>query len=252
MENQLSERQQAEEQYHDNKYKNDILVTPNMKEGSAYKFFRQLKGNVKNLKILDYGCGNGWLSIDLVREGAAEVYGIDISKELIGKACELAEAKGLEEKIHFIKMPGENLTFSDNSFDLILGSAILHHTELDRAVKNLYRVLKPGGRAIFIEPMNQNIFLRIWRVVTPWRRSPAEKALVNNDLKFVRNVFPNSKYHFFKFTSILSTGLGIVFTSNKFLSVIDDFFERIDNKLLKLFPSLGKYYAIVVLELIKD
>jgi SAM-dependent methyltransferase len=135
---------------------------------------------------------------------------------------------------------------------LILGSAILHHTELDRAVKNLYRVLKPGGRAIFIEPMNQNIFLRIWRVVTPWRRSPAEKALVNNDLKFVRNVFPNSKYHFFKFTSILSTGLGIVFTSNKFLSVIDDFFERIDNKLLKLFPSLGKYYAIVVLELIKD
>jgi ubiquinone/menaquinone biosynthesis C-methylase UbiE len=252
MENSLSERQRSEEMYHDSKYRSDIPVSPNMKEASAFKLFRQLKGNVRNLTILDYGCGNGWLSIDLVKEGAAEVYGIDISKELIGKACELAADKGMKEKIHFIKMPGENLTFSDNFFDLILGSAILHHTELDRAIKNLFRVLKPGGRAIFIEPLNQNIFLRIWRVVTPWRRSTSEKALLNNDLNFIRDVFPNSKYRFFKLISIFSTGLVIAFPNNKLLSVIDNFLEGIDSKLLEAFPSLGRYCAIVVLELTKD
>lgn len=144
MENQLSKRQRAEEQYHDSKYRNNVLAAPQMKEESAYSLFRQLKGDVKSLKVLDYGCGNGWLSIDLVRAGAAEVCGIDISKELIEIARNLAETKGLSEKIHFEKMPGENITFPDNSFDLILGSAILHHTEIERAITNIFRVLKLG------------------------------------------------------------------------------------------------------------
>jgi ubiquinone/menaquinone biosynthesis C-methylase UbiE len=149
-------------------------------------------------------------------------------------------------------MPGENLTFSDNYFDLCLGSAILHHTDLNLAIKNIYRVLKPGGRAIFIEPLNQNLFLKCWRKLTPWRRSPAEKALINDDLKFIRELFPNAKFHFFTFSSILTEGVMIIFPNNRFVSSINRLLERFDNKLLNLFPSLGKYCAIVVLEINKD
>ena len=252
MGNLLLERQRIEENYHDKKYGGKIIKHPNAREIDAYRFFKELRRDVAGLKILDFGSGNGWLSIDVSKEGAAEVYGIDISKELIEKANQLAEAKGFSKTVHFIKMPGENLTFSDNCFDLCLGSAILHHTDLNLAVKNIYRVLKPGGRAIFIEPLNQNLFLKCWRKLTPWRRSPAEKALINDDLKFIRELFPNAKFHFFTFSSILTEGVMIIFPNNRFVSSINRLLERFDNKLLNLFPSLGKYCAIVVLEINKD
>ena len=252
MKNSLSERQRIEENYHDRKYKDDILENSSSQGGSAYKFYRELRGNVNGLKILDYGCGNGWLSMDLIKEGATEVYGIDISKELIEKANKFAEVKGLSKNINFKKMPGENLTFPDNFFDLILGSAILHHTDISLAIKNIYRVLKPGGRALFIEPLNQNIFLRIWRKLTPWRRSPAEKALVSKDLKFIQDVFPDAKYHFFKFFSIFSKGLTVLLPKNKTLIYANVLLERFDKNLLKLFPFCGKYYAVIVMELNKN
>lgn len=252
MGNPLLERQRIEESYHDKKYRNNISKNIGMMGSSAYKFFRKLRNDVTNLRVLDFGCGDGWLSIDTCKEGAAEVFGIDISKELIEKANSLAGEKGLSNKVYFLKMPGENLTFLGNYFDLCLGSAILHHTDLNLAIKNIFRVLKPGGRAIFIEPLNQNIFLKRWRKLTPWRRSPVEKALVNDDLELIREIFPNAKFYFFKLISIFTGGLFIIFPNNKFLFYLNDLFESFDSKLLKLYPSLGKYCAIAVLELIKE
>lgn len=247
----LSDRQKQEESYHDLKYKNYVDEGPN-REMKAYSYFRKFRKNVKNLRILDYGCGNGWLSIDLAKGGAAEVYGIDISKELIEKANQSAEEKGLANKVHFYKMPAENLTFSNDFFDLCLGSAILHHTELNASISNIRRVLKPGGKAIFLEPMNQNIFLRVWRKLTPWRRSPTEKALVNNDLKFIATCFPEAKFQFFVFSSIITEGFLLAFPKNKLIRSLNTIFESLDEKLLKRFPSLGMYCAIVVLELKKE
>ena len=252
MENQLSERQRIEEAYHDNKYKHDDMsdaaVGP---EGSYYKFFWELIGDVNNLKVLDFGCGNGWVSIRFAKAGA-EVWGIDISGVLIEKANEWAKNEGLSTKCRFKKMSGENLTFQDNSFDLILGSAILHHTDLTLAIKSIFRVLKPEGRAIFVEPLNQNILLRIWRRATPWRRSPTERALTNKDLKFIKSVFPKTKYHFFSFSAILTEGLIVFSPENKLFIFLNDLLEKLDSYLLRLFPFLGKYSAVVVLELKKS
>jgi len=247
----LSERQQIEEFYHDSKYKTHARKA-NYRETSAAIFFRKYREEVRNLRILDYGCGDGWISIDLVNKGAAEVYGIDISKELVERASQSAINNKMAGKVHFIKMPGENMDFSDSYFDLCFGSAILHHTDLDLAIKNICRVLKTGGKAIFIEPMNQNIFLRIWRKLTPWRRSPTEKALVYNDLIFIQRVFPNAKFYYFIFLSILTEGLLLMFPNSKFALYLNKIFDKIDNKLLRRFPTLGKYCAIVVLELPKD
>ena len=149
-------------------------------------------------------------------------------------------------------MACENLTFEENFFDLIMGSAVLHHTDLNPAIKNIFRVLKPGGKAIFIEPLNQNIFLKSWRKVTPWRRSPAEKALVNADLKIIQELFPKARFHFFKLFSIVTQGLIIIFPHNKFLNYMDEVLEGLDDSLLRLFPFSGKYCAVVVIELIKN
>ncbi len=252
MGNKLLNRQSIEENYHDQKYKDNILKAVGMSESNPYKYFTKLRGNVTDLKILDFGCGEGWLGIDTAKEGAAEVFGIDISQELIERANLLAKEKRLSNKVYFFRMPGENLTFLDDYFDLCLGCAILHHTDINLAIKNIIRVLKPGGSAIFIEPLNQNILLKIWRKVTPWRRSRMEKALVNDDLKLIGEFFPNARFYFFNLTSILTRGLMIAFPNNNFLTFINRMLERFDTKLLILFPWLGKYCGIVVLELIKD
>ena len=249
--NKVLERQKIEEKYHNKKYK--ILKTRRpspKKENSAYVFYRKLRGDISKLNILDFGCGNGWVSIDLAKSGA-QVWGIDISEESIKKARKWAENENLSNKIKFEKMPGENIKYNDNFFDLVLGSAILHHTEIKLAVKEIFRVLKPGGKALFIEPMNQNVFLKIWRKLTPWRRSPMEKALTYKDIMFIRDIFPKINSYFFGFLSIFTSGLIIIFRSNPFLVYVHVCAEKIDDMLLKAIPFLGKYCSVVVLELSK-
>lgn len=249
---QLSERQRIEQEYHDAKYNGNLIQTDyNFREEIYYRFFWEQIGDVSGLKILDFGCGNGWVSIQLAKKGAKKVYGIDISGELIKKGNMWVENEGFSSKIDLKKMPGEKLVFPGEFFDLILGSAILHHTEIELALKSIFRVLKPEGRGIFIEPLNQNIFLRIWRLLTPWRRSPTEKALTNKDLNLIQSIFPNSKLNYFLFTSIFSEGLTLLFPKCKTLIYFNILLEKIDNRLLKALPFWGKYCAVVVLELKK-
>lgn len=248
----LSDRQRIEERYHDEKFRGSHISQSSGRHGDRfYEFFWEQLEDVAGLDILDFGCGDGWVSVKLAREGAKKVCGIDISSELIAKGRNWIEREGLASKISFEKMAGENLTFPDNSFDLVLGSAVLHHTDMDLAIRGIRRVLKPGARGLFIEPMNQNIFLKIWRKLTPWRRSPAEKALTNADLNFIKKVFPGAKFHFFGFIAIFSKGLIICSKKSKILHYFDNIFESIDHYLINVFPFLGKYCAVVVLELKK-
>ena len=251
MSTELFKRQKSEENYHNQKFKS-LKTIKNAKraESKAYKFYSQLKRDVKGMKTLDFGCGNGWISIDLAKSGAL-VWGIDISEELIRYANNWAEKENLSDKIKFKKMTGEDLNFDDNFFDLVLGSAILHHTEIKLSLMQIFRVLKPGGRALFIEPMNQNIFLKTWRKLTPWRRSPTERALTHKDIMFIREVFPKMKPHYFGFISIFTSGLNIIFGKNKIFEFANIWAEKFDEIILKTFPFLGKYCSVVVLELEK-
>ncbi len=244
----LSERQEAEKAYHDGKYRNKSADKQVSQLDAAYGFYWKIIGDVKGFKILDYGCGNGWLSVQLAKTGA-EVCGIDISSALIKKANELKAKHGLSDGISFHEMPAENLTFPDAYFDVIAGSAVLHHTELDAALRNIARVLKPGGRAVFIEPMNRNPLLKIWRALTPWRRSSTERALGATELRLIKDAFPNVRFHFFDFSTIIAHGLLTIAPKNKMLLSLKRLLDRADTVILKTVPRLGKYCAVVVLEL---
>jgi 2-polyprenyl-3-methyl-5-hydroxy-6-metoxy-1,4-benzoquinol methylase len=248
---QTSYREKKEEEYHNLLHKEGIVIKGHLDAGekSYYKFFYNLIGNIYSQRILEIGCGQGWLSMKLAKEGAI-IHGIDISGETIKTANSDAERQGIQNAM-FSKMSIEDLKFEENIFDIVIGSAILHHTDIHRSIENIHKVLKPGGRAIFVEPLNENIVLKIWRMLTPWRRSPTEKALLKNDLEYMRAVFPSAIFYYFGFISILSAGLLIYFRNSTLIQKVNKIMEKLDGWLIKNFPFLGPYSAVAVIELKK-
>jgi 2-polyprenyl-3-methyl-5-hydroxy-6-metoxy-1,4-benzoquinol methylase len=247
----LTLRQQTEKDFHNRKFSGGNTPSGDYRVNSeVYNFYWGLVGNVEHLKVLDLGCGNGWLSILLAKSGA-RVWGIDISDELVKIATRAAESERLSEKVTFKEMSCENMAFDDESFDLIIGSSVLHHTELSESIKGIKRTLKPGGRAIFMEPLNENIFLKLWRRLTPWRRSPTERALVKSDLKDILEAFPKADCRFFVLTAIFTEGLLILSPKSRLLNSVNTLMQRLDRLLLKAFPPLNHYCAVVVFNLVK-
>ncbi len=114
-------------------------------------------GLISNLNVLELGCGTGYFTKELVKTEAT-IYAIDISPELI----ENAKTKIKSNNINFILGNACSLPFNDTTFDIILGSSVLHHLDINSAVKEIYRVLKKGGRIRFTEPnmLNPQIALQ--------------------------------------------------------------------------------------------
>lgn len=247
----IMHRQQIERDYHNNKYKSDVAPSTLNLVNNAYAFYQSIIDRFTIGRILDFGCGDGWVSINLARQGH-DVYGIDISIELVNKARKWAMELGLSQKTHFEEMAGENLVFQDNFFDTVVGSAVLHHTDFEMALSSIYRVLKPGGTGLFIEPMNNNILLKVWRILSPWRRSPTEKALTVNELNMIKNIFPAARLNYFIFTSMLTKGLMTIFPNINLFNKLNIMMENFDDILIRRFPGLGKSCAVVVIELVKD
>lgn len=97
----------------------------------------------RNLKILDVGCGSGFFTILLSKQGH-DVIGTDLTPDMIEKSRELAKEEQVECKFEI--MDAENLKFQDQTFDVVI-SRNLTWTLPDaaRAYEEWYRVLKKGG-----------------------------------------------------------------------------------------------------------
>lgn len=100
-------------------------------------------------------------------------------------------------------MDANNLTFEDNTFDIVFGGAILHHLDIEKSIGHIHRVLKPGGKIVFIEPLNMNPFYKIYRKLNPQERTPDEHALVSSDFKIIKNKFTFDHY-FMDFFSVIT------------------------------------------------
>lgn len=141
--------------------------------------------DVAGMKILDLGCGHGEGSLALLMRGAS-VAGIDISQNYIDDAILTAKNAGFSnQNFNFSVMDAHALTFDDETFDLVIGSGILHHLDLGVSLGEINRVLKKGGRALFKEPLAANPLLKIFRIITPKARTVDEKPLTSADLGLI-------------------------------------------------------------------
>ncbi len=107
-------------------------------------------GDLRDQRILDLGCGTGFLSSLLAANGAM-VDAVDVSEKSIEIARWRAEISGVADRIQFHCRPAESLGVADASFDGACGLFVLHHLDLSLAAPELGRVLRPGARAAFIE-----------------------------------------------------------------------------------------------------
>jgi ubiquinone/menaquinone biosynthesis C-methylase UbiE len=99
---------------------------------------------------LEIGSGTGYFSLNLVQLGVIErLTATDISPGMLKQLASTAEALGLEH-VATVETEAEVLPFEDESFDLVLGHAVLHHIpDLDKAFAEFRRVLRPGGMIAF-------------------------------------------------------------------------------------------------------
>jgi len=99
---------------------------------------------------LEIGSGTGYFSLNLVQLGVIKrLTATDISPGMLERLAGTAEALGLED-VTTVVTEAEVLPFEDESFDLVLGHAVLHHIpDLDKAFAEFRRVLRPGGMIAF-------------------------------------------------------------------------------------------------------
>lgn len=113
-----------------------------------YLFYSLNKIGITGKKILDFGCGDGRYGIELIKLGASELKGIDLSKKMIQLANKSKEKENFSN-IEFLVADGNNIPFEDQYFDIVIANFVLvHFLELDKPFKEIFRVLKNNGNFI--------------------------------------------------------------------------------------------------------
>lgn len=163
------------------------------------KMFIELGEIGKGKRILKIGCGTGVFTERIALTGA-EIVAIDLSPDLLEKA----QRKIKYPNVTFCRENIENMKFQNESFDTVIGSSILHHLNLRKAIKEISRVVKTHGKVVFTEPNMLN-----------------PQILVQKNIKFIGKLLGDtpSEDAFFKWQ------LRYMFQSAGFKSVVVEPFD---------------------------
>ncbi len=114
--------------------------------------------------VLDAACGKGLTSVAMAKRYGCKVVGVDISEKSIDKAGSFARKAGVDDLVAFKVANAKKLPFSDNQFDATVAQAMLILVDdKTKVVREINRVLKPGGRSGWIE--------------LSWRKKPTKEFI---------------------------------------------------------------------------
>lgn len=237
-------------------YSEDALATP--KNVARYidppadtvyplEYVFNLLGDVRGKTVLEYGCGDGVNTVLLANRGA-HVISLDLSPELIDVARQRLRVHGITSGVDFIVGSAHDVPLLDESIDLVVGIAILHHLDLALASAEVKRLLKSGGVALFQEPVRNSRVLATVRRFIPYHSpdvSPFERPLTDRELVDFAAGFSSYQSKPFSLpTSLLVNLLPLVRRCAQAS-------RRWDAALLSKFPSLGHYSPVKVIRMVK-
>lgn len=157
-----------------------------------FEYYNKLRENIESIsysyalheykdflgkKVLDVGSGNGYVLSKYAAEGA-EVFGIDITQagiDLCKKRFEYLQING-----NFQVADAQDIPFPDNTFDCVCSMGVLHHVpDTQKALDEIYRVLKPGGRLIVMFYHRNSAKYQFMYRMRSWFTGKSMEQLVN-------------------------------------------------------------------------
>jgi SAM-dependent methyltransferase len=173
-----------------------VFECPNSRRADRL-FDELLQDAVAGRRVLEVGCAEGARCRAVLRLGAAYVLGVDVSERFLAEARAHAVPGRLEFAHHDIAHGIEG------RFDVIVGSAILHHLDYRPVLMRLYEDnLAPGGLMLFREPLGGNLLIRLWWRLGADAHSPDERPLYPADLAWLRARFPGLRIHGVNYLSL--------------------------------------------------
>jgi len=203
-------------------------------------------------RVLELGGGLGFAAILLARRGAKVII-TDISHPRLLEAKRMIKKLGLEDRIEFVVALGEKMPFRNESFDRAWTKSVLIHTDRALASAECSRVLNAESKAAFIEPMDANPFVNLYRrIIAPgaWKDittyfDPSEIKTISEGMKrhrkMARKVVPMFFLGFF------ASGFQFALRSRMMYRISENGLLKIDHFLFKLLPSLKRRAWFVVL-----
>jgi 2-polyprenyl-3-methyl-5-hydroxy-6-metoxy-1,4-benzoquinol methylase len=210
-------------------------------------------GNLEGKTVCDIGCGDGTTTIQLALLGAKKVVGVDLSPELIQVAKERLEVCGVPQgNVDFIVSDVEGCELQKELFDIVFVFSVLHHMDIAKAMASITGILKPGGTAVILEPVSMSARLQSFRRFFPvaLEVTPDERQLSGREVELIEKSFSTSHKRFFRFIGRLERFLPNRHKIDKghFATRCTLFFLYwLDQKLIRIFPGMSKYFGYVVI-----
>jgi ubiquinone/menaquinone biosynthesis C-methylase UbiE len=200
---------------------------------------------IRGAVALDYCCGNGEVAIEMAKQGASRVMGIDMSSVAVENARALAKVAGVDPICEFAVMDAEHTEFADGMFDVIHEYGALHHLDLPSAYKELSRILKPDGKLVCTEALRHNPLIHRYRKRTPHLRTQweVEHILGIPEIESGREYFGALDLRAFHLAALAAVPLRKVFFFESFLS-----FLNLVDRVLLTFPFLRRMAWVAVAE----
>ena len=204
----------------------------------CYNYFSSFP-QTRPLKMLELGCGNGALSRFFIRRDI-EVVSIDIA----AKACQFLARS--ESRSTPLVACSEILPFKAGSFDIVTSYVALHHFNLNMSLAEMYRIIKPGGAAIFMEPtVNSELFYKLRQLIPiDDNESPGGGGLVKADL----------------ITALENTGFNFKIKEFELLTRLERLpgwhglqrpLRKIDYTIFKALPFMKRFARVIVINMRK-
>jgi SAM-dependent methyltransferase len=243
-----AERLRREQQFHDDRFTDETRQAAgkyySVTRASNERFLDALSFVPDGGRALECGCGLDDTALTLGGRGV-HVTAIDISPVAIEQFEKRVAAAGLSDRVEGRVMNAEALEFDDGSLDLVFGTGILHHLNLAGALPEIARVLKPTGRAVFIEPLGRNPVINLYRRLTPRMRTPDEHPLIGDDFDLARRWFGGVDVQPFHALSLLA----VPARRTRHFSGALDALDRADAKMFAAVPRTTALAWTCVLDL---
>ncbi len=190
MKNKVDKQKELQKKYYDQIEFEEYEKSRKVKRNQMRKLDAQLEISKLSPEssILDVGCGTG-IQLRWLLEKGYRPSGIDLSSGLIEKLRERLNKEGIGDKIELKQSDAEDIQYPDNTFDQVMGTAILHHVpNPGKVVKEMARVVKPGGWVTVAEP---NI-INPWILINVFRYWKIDKGALKSTVKNVKKWFKDA------------------------------------------------------------